>query len=144
MGIRLPKYFTKTWQTLFSSSLHSRSSSKAKDSHVENGRSRAPSQSNEQSRGEQGGASENNHLNPDPLNVVQHAQHSPDIAVRRSQVEIQDPPTEVQRRPEETRSPAPIRNFPEEVPQPVVPGGVEHSEESSSEIFGVRKTQKVW
>lgn len=151
MGIRLPKYITKTWQTIFSPSLQS--SSKAKDSHVGNGRARATSQSNGQSRGGQGGVSENN-LNPGPPDVVQHSpklvqhvQHS-DVAVRRSQVEIEDPPREVQCRPEETRSPAPIRNFPEEAQtlksQPVAPGEAENSPEPLDGSSGEQQTRKVW
>lgn len=155
MGMRVAKYFTKTWQSLFSSD--PASSSKAKDlHHAANGRphrARAQSQSNEPSHGEQDGAPETR-LNPEPpepvqppkpLAVAQHSGESPEV-VRQSQVEIQEPPTEVQHPPEDTqhskppvtaqhppedtqhsKPPITARHPPEEVQHPISPPVVQPS-----------------
>lgn len=102
MGIRLPKYFTRTWQGLFSPD-----AAKIKDpAHAANGRphrARAQSQSTEPAHGEQ----DEPRMNPEPPEPVPHPE--PPAVVRpeseAQQVEIPEPPAEVQHPPEEVQHP---------------------------------------
>lgn len=103
MGIRLPKYLTRTWQGLFSPD-----AAKIKDpAHAANGRphrARAQSQSTEPVRGEQ----DEPRMNPEPPEPVPHPE--PPAVVRpeseAQQVELPEPPAEVQHPPEEVQRPA--------------------------------------